>query len=118
MIAPIPRDDRSRAANAARRSDACCPKHHSTTAARSWHERWHFTPRAAAEAQLRRLSRIADDLLQQADGADALLTERLRAEATRLYSTCFEITAALARGNITKAYCLSVGDAMDGGVAV
>ncbi len=31
MIAPIPRDDRSRAADAARRSDARCPNHRNTT---------------------------------------------------------------------------------------
>ena len=33
MIAPIPRDDRSRACDAARRSNACCRNHHSTTGA-------------------------------------------------------------------------------------
>lgn len=31
MIAPIPRDDRSRAGDAARRSDARCHNHRSTT---------------------------------------------------------------------------------------
>lgn len=31
MIAPIPRDDRGRAGDAARWSDACCPNHRSTT---------------------------------------------------------------------------------------
>lgn len=65
---------------------------------------------AIVEARVRKLSWFADNLLAEIDGTDATTAEELRTEATRLYSTAFDITAALARGDIGKAYLLSVGD--------
>ena len=65
---------------------------------------------AMVEARVRKLSGLADDLLEEIDGTDASTAELLRTEATRLFGLCHEITAALARGDIGKAYLLSVGD--------
>ena len=67
--------------------------------------------RQLAEARVVELNQRAEDLLDQIEGADAMTAEILRAEATRLYSTAFEITAALARGDVPTAYRLSLIDA-------
>lgn len=74
-----------------------------------------------AEARVVELNRLTDELLEQTEGTDATTTEALRSEATRLFGLCHEITAALAHGDIGKAYFLSVGDDVGGtslGVAV
>lgn len=69
---------------------------------------------AAAEARFIKLSRLADGLLEEIEGADSLTAELLRAEATRLYAVSFEIAHALSRDNPEMAYFISRGDAVDG----
>lgn len=76
---------------------------------------------AAAETRMSGLSRLADDLLQELDGADVMTAEALRSEATRLFGLCHEITEALVRDEIAVAYRISAGDDVNGtslGVAV
>ena len=69
---------------------------------------------AAAEARITELYRLADKLVQETEGVDHLTVESLRAEGTRLYSIAFEITSALAHGDIEGAYHLSLGDYVGG----
>lgn len=67
-----------------------------------------------AEARVTELNRLADHLLEQTEGTDASTADLLRNEATRLFGLCHEITAVLARGDISKAYRLSAGDDVGG----
>ena len=69
---------------------------------------------AAAEARVTELNRLADHLLEQTEGTDASTADLLRSEATRLFGLCFEITAALARGDTETAYSISCGDDVGG----
>lgn len=71
---------------------------------------------AAAEARVVELNRLADDLLIGLDGLDAPAAKAMNDEATRLFAVAHDITAALARDEIDKAYRLSVGDDVDGEV--
>ena len=73
---------------------------------------------AAAQARVRRLSKLGDDLLAQTDGADAMTAEALRSEATRLFGLCHEITATLVRCDVPAARCLSIGDADEDGTVL
>ena len=77
---------------------------------------------AVARARLAKLSRSADNLLQQTTDADAATVELLRAEATRVSAVAFEITRALCHDDVQRAYRVACGEAdQDGdvlGVAV
>ena len=59
------------------------------------------------------LNRLADDLLIRLEAPAA---KAMNDEATRLLAVAHDITAALARDEIDKAYRLSVGDDVDGEV--
>ena len=70
--------------------------------------------RVVAEVRVRELSRIADGLLQQRDGLDAATVAAMRNEVTQVFALCYEITEALARGDVPTAYCISCGDDVGG----
>lgn len=63
----------------------------------------------AAEVRVAELSRLGDRLSTRIKDADTSTAELLRAEVTRLYGVAFEITSALARGDLGKARLLSIG---------
>lgn len=65
---------------------------------------------AVAESRLAVFSGLADDLLQEIEGADPVTGESLQAEAVRLFGICFEITRLLALGDIEGAHRISVGN--------
>lgn len=69
---------------------------------------------AAAEEKVAEVARLGDDLLAQIESTDPATALLLRAEATRLHSVAFEITSALAHGDIGEAYRLSAGDDVGG----
>ncbi len=71
--------------------------------------------KAAVEAKLCQIQDTTNDLLQQTVDADAVTTNEIRAEVTRLAGIGFTITRLLCFDDVERAYALVNGDAAPGG---
>lgn len=70
---------------------------------------------AAAETRLRMMSRQADQLLQDMNDSDPVMSNLPHVEAVRLFSACHDIVRLLAVGDVEGASRAGVANANQGG---